>query len=96
MKRMMFLSAVALALVSVTGCYVGPSRGYRHSYRGTYVQPAPVYVAPRPVYVRPAPVYAPARPVYVQPAPVYAPAPRPVYAAPAPASGYVPPPAPAY
>ena len=89
MKRMMFLSAVALALVSVTGCYVGPARPYRHPYRGTYVAPAPIYAPARPVYVAP-------RPVYVQPAPVYAPAPRPVYVAPAPASGYVPPPPPAY
>lgn len=60
------LPALALCLgvaALLPGCVAAP------------VEPAPVYVAPRPVAVAPAPVYVAPRPVAVAPVAVVRPAP---------------------
>ena len=78
MKKLLLLSAVLLgaATVSHAGVRVGIGIGLPVPTFGVVVrQPAPVYVAPRPVY------YVAPTPVYVAP-PVYCAAPAPVYVAP--------------
>jgi hypothetical protein len=67
-----FLSAAALALVSLGVASAAQARSDVYfsigvQAPGVYVQPAPVYVQPRPAYVAPIPAYAQSRPVYVTP-----------------------------